>query len=270
MAVLLAIVIWLIAAALSYPFIAKTWWAPDPITVHARQVDDQLALTFIVTGVIFVLAHIALGLAVFKFGKSGGKAGYVHGNNRMELLWTSAATVLFVGLTFMGYTAWAETRFAEEKMVEPSPDRIVVEVTGQQFVWNMRYPGRDGKFGMLNPELIDDTLGNPLGLDRNDPAGKDDIMVPRMAVPVNKQVELILRSKDVLHNYFVPELRIKLDTVPGLIGRLHFNPEKVGTYEIACSELCGLGHYKMRSFLDVMEPAAYESWMAEQESFLQP
>jgi heme/copper-type cytochrome/quinol oxidase subunit 2 len=123
MAVLLAIVIWLIAAALSYPFIAKTWWAPDPITVHARQVDDQLALTFIVTGVIFVLAHIALGLAVFKFGTSGGRADSVHGNNRMELLWTSAATVLFVGLTFMGYTAWAETRFAQDKMVEPSPDR---------------------------------------------------------------------------------------------------------------------------------------------------
>jgi cytochrome c oxidase subunit 2 len=90
-----------------------------------------------------------------------------------------------------------------------------------------------------------------------------------MAVPVNQEIEVILRSKDVLHNFFVPELRLKLDTVPGLDGKLHFKPEKVGTYEIVCAELCGLGHYKMRSYLDVMELADYEKWLAEQASYLE-
>jgi cytochrome c oxidase subunit 2 len=133
----------------------------------------------------------------------------------------------------------------------------------------MRYPGEDNKFGPLKLELIDDSLGNPLGVDRNHADGKDDIIVPRMAVPVNEEIEVILRSKDVLHNFFVPELRLKLDTVPGLVGKLHFKPEKVGTYEIVCSELCGLGHYKMRSYLDVMELADYEKWLAEQASYLE-
>ena len=267
---LLAVAIWLICVALTIPFVAKTWWMPDPITDHARQVDGQMALTFVVTGVVFILAHLALGYAVLKFGRDRSEpAEYTTGNDRWELLWTSAATVLFVGLVFMGYTAWAEARFAEAATQPGSPDREVVEVTGQQFVWNIRYPGADGKFGPLDVNLIDDSLGNPLGVDRGNPDGKDDIVVPRMAVPVDKEIEVILRTKDVLHNFFVPELRLKLDTVPGIDGRLRFKPDKVGTYEIACSELCGLGHYKMRSYLDVMEQADYEQWLAEQASFLQ-
>ncbi len=270
MAFVLALVIWIICFALSLPFITRTWWPPEPITDHARAVDDQFLLTCVVTGVIFILAHLALGYAVWKFrGDRAGPASYVRGNDRWELLWTAAATVLFVGLTFMGYTMWAEARFAEARSATPSEDRLVVEVTGQQFVWNMRYAGRDGTFGPLDVNQIDDTLGNPLGVDRSHADGKDDVIVPRMAVPVNKEVEVLLRSKDVLHNFFVPELRIKLDTVPGLVGRLRFKPDKVGEYEIVCSELCGLGHYKMRSFLDVMEPAQYEEWLEEQYSFLE-
>ena len=270
MPLLLALVIWFVCILLSVPFVTQWWWPPEPITDHARLVDDQFVLTCIVTGVIFILAHLALGYVVWKFrGQRSGPASYVHGSDRWELLWTAAATVLFVGLTFMGYTMWAEARFAEAWSAAPSEDRLVVEVTGQQFVWNMRYAGRDGKFGPLDVNQIDDTLGNPLGVDRSHADGKDDVMVPRMAVPVNKEIEVVLRSKDVLHNFFIPELRIKLDTVPGLVGRLRFKPDKVGTYEIVCSELCGLGHYKMRSYLDVMEPAKYDAWLEEQYSFLE-
>ena len=222
MAFLLALVIWLICIALTVPFVMKTWWMPDPITDHARAVDDQMALTFVVTGVIFILAHLALGYAVMKFGRKRAEAAdYSTGNERWELLWTSAATVLFVGLTFMGYTVWAEARFADAQSQPGAADRVIVEVTGQQFVWNMRYAGADGKFGPLNV------------------------------------------------NFFIRELRLKLDTVPGIESRLRFKPDKVGTYEIACSELCGLGHYKMRSFMDVVEQADYDSWLQEQYSFLQ-
>ena len=110
---------------------------------------------------------------------------------------------------------------------------------------------------------MNDSGGNPLGVDSKDPAGKDDITAPTMAVPVNQPVELILRSKDVTHSFFVPELRLKQDTVPGMRIRIHFTAEKVGKYEIACAELCGLGHYKMRSFLEVLEPADYQKWLQD-------
>ena len=270
MGFLLALAIWIICFALSLPFFTRWWWPPEPITDHARAVDDQFVLTCIVTGIIFILSHLALGYAVWKFrGDRPGPASYVTGSDRWELLWTVAATVLFVGLTFMGYTVWAEARFAEARSAPPPADRVVVEVTGQQFVWNMRYAGRDGKFGPLDVNQIDDTLGNPLGVDRSHADGKDDVMVPTMAVPVNKEIEVVLRSKDVLHNFFVPELRIKLDTVPGLEGKLRFKPDKVGKYEIVCSELCGLGHYKMRSYMEVKEQAEYDAWLEEQYSFLE-
>jgi cytochrome c oxidase subunit 2 len=270
MAFLVALVVWLVAVGLAIPFFTQWWWLPPAITEHARAVDSQFNLTLVGTGIIFILAQAALGYAVFRFGARGAeRADYVHGNDRWEVLWTTATTVLFVGLTLMGYSVWAEARFIEERNVTPSADRIVVEVTGQQFVWNMRYPGADGTFGPLDLSLVDDTLGNALGIDRSDPAGKDDIISPRMAVPVNTDVELILRTKDVLHNFFVPELRIKLDTVPGLIGRLRFNADTVGTYTVACSELCGLGHHEMSSFLDVMERADYDKWLADQAAYLQ-
>jgi cytochrome c oxidase subunit II len=268
MAFLVALVVWLVALGLAIPFFTRWWWLPESITAHGRAMDSQFNLTLICTGIIFILAQAALGYAVLRFGRKRKEAAdYVHGNDRWELLWTTATTALFVGLTLMGYSVWAESRFLPRDST-PGADTLVVEVTGQQFVWNMRYSGRDGKFGPLDIKQINDSMGNPLGVDRQSPDGKDDIMVPRMAVPVNREVEVLLRTKDVIHDFFVPELKIKLDTVPGLIGKLHFKAEKVGTYEIACSELCGLGHYKMRSFLDVMEPADFEKWLEDQNAYL--
>ena len=233
MAFLVGLLIWFIALALALPFFTDWWPLPDTITEHARQVDAQYNLTLWVTGVIFLLAQVALGYAVFKFGaKRSAPAAHTRGSDRWELLWTIATTVLFVGLTFMGYTVWAEARFTEAASARPSDDRLIVEVVGQQFVWNMRYAGADGKFGPTDIKLIDDSLGNPLGVNRDHADGKDDIIVPRMAVPVNREVELVLKTKDVLHNFFVPEMRIKLDTVPGITGIMRFTADKTGTYEI--------------------------------------
>ncbi|MEX2303591.1 MAG: cytochrome c oxidase subunit II [Bryobacterales bacterium] len=270
MAFLVALVVWIVALGLAIPFFTQWWWMPPAITEHARAVDSQFNLTLLGTGIIFIVAQAALGYAVFRFGRKRSEpADYVHGSDRWEVLWTAATTIMFVGLTLMGYTVWAEARFLDDRNVTPSADRIVIEVTGQQFVWNMRYPGADGKFGPLDLSLVDDAMGNALGINRSHPDAKDDVVTPRMAVPVNKEVDLILRTKDVLHNFFVPELRIKLDTVPGLIGRLHFKADKVGTYTVACSELCGLGHHEMGSYLDVMEQADFDKWMADQSAYLQ-
>ncbi|MBI3695924.1 MAG: cytochrome c oxidase subunit II [Acidobacteria bacterium] len=256
---LLAVVIWAVSLGLAIPFFTRTWWFPQSINEHGRQVDQQFMFTLVVTGVVFILAQAALGWVVLRFGRPrAGAANYSHGNNTMEVLWTSATAVLFIGLTIMGQRVWARVHF----MGAPE-GAIPIELTGQQFVWNIRYPGPDGKFGALDIKQINDQAGNPLGVDSKDPAGKDDITVPTMAVPVNKPIELRLRSKDVTHSFFVPELRLKQDTVPGMVIRIHFTAEKVGRYEIACAELCGLGHYKMRSFLDVMEQADYEKWLKE-------
>ncbi len=266
---LIAIVIWGLALALAAPFVWGPWQPPEAITAVARLIDEQMWLTFALIGIIFLIAQFALGYAVLRFGgRRPGPASAAEGNERWEILWTSAAAILFVGLTMMGYSAWAEVRFDRARSPgEAAP--LTVEVVGQQFVWNFRYPGADGRFGPIKPELIDDSLGSPLGVDRDSADGADDVITARLAVPVGRETELILKSKDVLHNFFVPELRVKLDTVPGLTNRLRIRPEKIGVYEIACSELCGLGHYRMRAYLDVMSVEDYEAWIDEQASYLE-
>ncbi len=269
MGVLLAIVVWGITLALSIPFVTQTWWMPEAITELGREIDGAFNFTLLGTGVIFLLAQGALGYTVWKYGRhSDQPASSSHGNNFLEFLWTCGATLLFVGLAVFGYSMWAETRFIEQKSMAPSEDRLIIEVTGQQFVWNMRYPGNDNQFGPTDINLIDDAASNPVGVDRSQPGGADDIMVSEMRVPVNADVEVVLKSKDVLHNFFVPELRIKLDTVPGLVGKLQFRADREGRYEIVCSELCGLGHYKMVSFLHVVSQEEYDAWIKEQAEFV--
>jgi cytochrome c oxidase subunit 2 len=264
-----AAAVWIVALAFLLPFIVGPWHPPEAITDLARRLDDQMLVTFVVTSVIFLVSQFALGYAVLRFGRKREEpARYFAHNDRWELLWTSAAAVLFLGLTLMSYSAWAEVRFDQARS-EAAESPLTVEVVGQQFVWNFRYSGADGRFGPVDPKLIDDSVGNPLGVDRESADGRDDIVAARLVVPVNRDVELLLRAKDVLHSFFVPELRIKLDTVPGLIGRLPFRADKAGSYEIACSELCGLGHYRMRAFLEVVEQGEFDAWLAEQASYLQ-
>ncbi|MBI1357883.1 MAG: cytochrome c oxidase subunit II [Acidobacteria bacterium] len=263
-----ALAIWLVAAALLAPVLLGWWAPPEAISDLARLLDDQLALTFTIIAIIFVISQAALGYAVLRFGRERAEpAAYFEKNDRWEMLWTTAASVLFLGLALMGYSAWAEVRF-DSARVDRDADALQVEVVAQQFVWNFRYAGADGRFGPIDPKLIDDSIGNPVGVDRSHADGADDIISPRLVVPVNREVTLLLKSKDVLHNFFVPELRIKMDTVPGLVGRLPFKADKLGEYEIACSELCGLGHYRMRGYLEVVDEQRYKSWMMEQVSYL--
>lgn len=235
------------------------WWPPDPITSFGREVDRQFFRTYVIVGAIFVLCQIALGWVVFRYRDRGQRSNYSHGNQVMEVLWTLATLVLFVGLGVYAEKAWAEVHFQGA-----SPGAIQIEVQGQQFKWYFRYPGPDGKFGHIAPEFVKDSEQNFFGLDPNDPAGKDDLVTPVVAVPVNREVELLIRSKDVTHSFFVRELRLKQDAVPGLEIHIHFTPTKIGTYEIACAELCGQGHHQMRSFLYVVSDADYDKWMREQ------
>ena len=256
---LLAPIVWVLTVVICYVFAAKLWWFPPPVSAHGMAYDAQFNRTLVVTGIIFFLAQIALGYVIVRFRDKGGRAKYTHGNNAMETLWTSATAVLFVGLVLMGTTIWASVHFTE-----PPADAITIEVWGKQFAWNFRYPGPDGKFGRTDIKMINDAGGNPLGIDEKDPAAKDDIVSPTLKVPAGKPIKLILQSRDVIHNFFVRELRLKQDIVPGMLIPFHFQADRIGTYEVPCSELCGLGHHQMRSTLQVMSEADFEKWKQEQ------
>jgi len=236
----------------------RVWWFPVLASQHGAAIDDQIVRTFVLTGIIFFFAQMGLGWAILRYRSRGQRSNYSHGNNTLELLWTVATAILFIGVNLLGTRMWAE------RYLRPAPPgSLQIDVVGQQFVWNFRYPGPDGKFGRTDVKFVDDSAGNPIGVDPSDPAGKDDITSPTMAVPVNRPVELILRTKDVTHSFFVRELRLKQDTVPGMVIRQNFIATRPGQYEIACAELCGLGHYKMRSFFDVLSEQDYEKWLKE-------
>jgi cytochrome c oxidase subunit II len=258
-AALLSLLIVTLVVVTVYIFISKLWVAPPAITSFGEEIDHQYDLTLAVTGTVFILSQLGLAYAIFRFRDRGQRARYTHGNNAMEVIWTTATIILFVGLGLMGYRAWADMRFTQ-----PAPDAIKVEVTENQFVFNFRYPGADGKFGKLDPKLISASTGNPLGLDPNDPVGKDDIVVPTLTIPVNREIELLLRSQDVIHNFFVRELRLQQDAVPGLVIPMHFTANKIGRYEVVCTQLCGLGHYRMRTFMDVVSGADYQNFLKQQ------
>jgi cytochrome c oxidase subunit 2 len=257
---LLSLLIVTLVVVTVYIFVSRLWEAPPSITSVGNEIDHQYDLTLIVTGTVFILSQLGLAYAIFRFRDRGQRAKYTHGNNTMEVVWTSATVILFVGLGLMGYKAWAEMRFAQA-----APNAIQVEVTENQFVYNFRYAGPDGKFGKLDPKLISASTGNPLGLDPNDPAGKDDIVVPTLTVPVDHEIELLLRSQDVIHNFYVRELRLQQDAVPGMVIPMHFTANKIGRYEVVCTQLCGLAHYRMRTFLDVVSESDYENFLKQQE-----
>lgn len=255
----LALLLVTMVAVTVYVFAAKLFPAPPSITDIGNMVDRQYDTTLYVTGFVFILSQLGLAYAIFRFRDHGQKATYTHGNNVLEFLWTTATIILFLGLGVLGREAWAATRFTPA-----DPDAIRIEVTENQFVFNFRYPGPDGKFGRLDPKQVSASTGNPIGLDMNDPASKDDIILPTLTIPVDHQVELLLRSQDVIHNFYVRELRLQQDAVPGMVIPLHFTATKIGQYEIVCTQLCGLGHYRMRSFLNVVSPADYGNFLKQQ------
>ena len=265
MGLVLLIVIWLITIASTYFFVAKTWWLPVGASASAAGIDHQFAITFILMGIVFVAAQVILGLFAWKYRDRGSSspARYSHGNNMLEIVWTVLTFILFVGLNLMSSSIWASERFRPAE-----PGAVQVEVTGMQFAWYFRYAGPDGKFGATKPELEDASAGGEaaLGLDTSDPAARDDLVTGTMYVPVNREVEIILRAHDVIHSFFVPAMRFKQDAVPGLAIRMHFTPTTTGDYEIACAELCGLGHYKMHGMLKVVSQEEFDKWLAAREA----
>src|SRR5687767_3441184 len=246
----LAVIIWIITILSVALFLNRKWWFPEGISEHTPAYDRQFLITILVVGISFVAAQVALGWAIWKFrdtGKPGDRAVYSHGSNRLEVLWTVITAVIFITLAVMGQSVWASLR-----LNDAPPGSYSVEVVAQQFQWNFHYAGKDNKLGRTHPSLIDDGTLNFVGLDPEDAASADDAVTSTLAIPVNRPVELRLRSKDVIHNFWVPQLRFKQDLVPGMEIKVHFTANKVGKYELACAELCGQLHFKMKSYMLVV------------------
>ena len=258
-------IIWLITLVSTYFFVVKTWWLPHGASLATAGIDHQFAVTYLLMGIVFVAAQGALGLFVWQYRDRGAasKVTYTHGNTTMEAVWTALTAILFIGLNLMGSPIWAAERFAPA-----AQGSVAVEVTGMQFAWYFRYPGPDGKYGRTEAKLMDPSAGNEaaIGLDTSDPASKDDVVTGTMYVPVNREVDLTERAVDVIHSFFVPQMRFKQDAVPGLIIHMHFTPTEIGEYEIACAELCGLGHYKMHGMLHVVSQEDFDKWLATREA----
>jgi cytochrome c oxidase subunit 2 len=259
MAAFLAAVIWLITVASIYLFSGIPGWFPEQISEHGGAIDAQFIRTLVVVAISFISAQVVLGYFIWRFRDRGtGRATYTHGSVKMEVGLMLLTAVVFVTLAAMGQKVWAQLH-----LKEAPPDAVQIEVTAQQFAWNIRYPGADGKFGRTAVKFVDDQT-NPVGVDPQDPAGKDDVVsVNRMAVPVNRPIQVTLRSKDVTHSFFVPVLRLKQDAVPGMQIPIHFKAMKTGEYEIACAELCGLTHFKMKGYLMVMSDQEFATWLKE-------
>ncbi len=244
-------------------FVSDRYWFPSVASAHGPAVDGLFVAVLIVTGIAFIAVQGLMAYFVFRFGENGDeRASHWHENAKVEGTLIAITAVTLTVLVFLGQSVWASIYFSE-----PPDDAMIVEVTGQQFQWVFRYPGPDGVFGRKDVNMFTDT--NYIGLDRSDPAGADDIVtLNQMHIVLNRAVRLRLHSTDVIHDFHLPNQRIKQDTVPGMSLEVWFVPTVAGQFEIACAELCGLGHYRMKGFLTVDETEdQFQQWLDEQLEF---
>jgi cytochrome c oxidase subunit 2 len=239
---------------------------PTAASAHAGEVDHIMVLVHWLMLVLFVGWGVFFVYVLFRFRRSRHPRAEYHGVRGRWSTWVEGAVLVaeVVLLAFFSIPFWRTN-------VDALPARhesTVVRVVAEQFAWNVHYPGRDGQFGRTLPALV--SSDNPIGLDREDPAGKDDLTtINRMNVPVGKSVIVFLSSKDVVHSFGLPEMRVKQDAVPGIVQPVWFTPVKTGEWNIACSQLCGIAHYRMRGIYAVQTQDDYDAWIKEEESFLE-
>jgi len=212
-------------------------WLPEDVSSFGHKVDSLFYFILILTGLVFVVTEVALAMFIWQYDarRNTRPAVFTHGSHNLEVIWTilPAATLIFIALHQMD--AWAEAKLKVGQPVDP----FVVEVTGRQFEWRIKYPGPDGQL-----ETPDDVT-----------------TVNSLHLPVGANILVKLKSQDVLHSFFLPNLRVKQDAVPGMVQNVWFQPVKTGQYDIVCAELCGWGHYKMRGELVIQSPDDFQKWM---------
>ena len=236
------------------------WWWTD-IASNWGAMDDTINLTFWIGGGVFILVCLFMVYCTFRFSyKEGRKVEYKPEDNKLEKILTVATTLGVAALLAPGLIVWNE-------FINTPKNALNIEVMAWQWGWQYRLPGEDGKLGTVQVAKISDE--NPFGINLDDPNGKDDVLIQsdELHLKTNRPVQILLRSVDVLHNFYVPQFRAKMDAIPGIISYYWFEPNKLGEYEVLCAEYCGLGHYGMRAKVVVENEQNYENWLEEQETF---
>jgi cytochrome c oxidase subunit 2 len=263
MAKLFAVTIIIIAILSAIPIVRHTWWTAPDISTHGAPIDEQMSETMAESGILFLASQILLAIFIWKFSRP--RPGEKIKNFPGGAMGLVIAAFLLVGTEVLALGAFGAKAWASIYFTAPASNAMPLQVQAGQFAFYFRYPGPDGQFGPLHPDLISEANQNFFGLDLNhDPASKDDIVTAEMAIPVNREVHLLMHSKDVGHAFFVPELRVHQDFVPGLDLSMHFTATKIGKYEIVCTQLCGLGHYNMKAYLYVMSQGDFDNWLKKE------
>ncbi|QGM96415.1 cytochrome c oxidase subunit II [Methylocystis parvus] len=248
-----------VAASLAFHFLSP--WRPTPIASNWSFIDDTLALTFIVTTIGFVAVILFMSYCLYRFRhQPGRRSTYEPENRRVELLLGGLTTIAVIILLAPGLSVWG-------RFVTPPEGAMEVEAVGAQWSWSFRLPGSDNKFGATDIRFID--ANNALGVSPADPRGRDDVIVVNgeLHLPEGKPVKVLLRSIDVLHDFYVPQIRAKMDLVPGMETYFWFTPTKTGQFEILCVAYCGVGHPQMRGMLVIDAESDYRNWLAAQPTF---
>jgi len=236
---------------------------PVEASAHAAEIDHMIVLVHWLMLVLFVGWGAFFVYVLVRFRKGANpNASYTGAKGKISKGLEVAVAIVEV-ILLVGYAipAWAR----RVKDLPPENEAVIVRVVGEQFAWNVQYPGPDGKFGRTDIKLV--SADNPLGLDRSDPAAKDDITtINQLNLPVDRPVLVHLSSKDVIHSFGLYEMRVKQDAIPGMDIPVWFVPTRAGEYEITCSQLCGLGHYRMRGFVTIQSAADFQKWLVEQKA----
>lgn len=238
------------------------WWR-TPLASNWGSIDSALTITMWICAVAFVALNLFLAYALFRYRhRDGHRAHYEPENTRLEKRLTFWTAIGIAGMLAPGLLAW-------NRFVTVPKNAATVEAIGQQWQWSYRFPGADGVLGTSDVRNI--TPDNPFGLNPQDPYGRDDRLIEtsELHLPLNKPVKLLLRSKDVLHDFYVPEFRARMDLVPGIVTYFWLTPTRAGTYEVLCAELCGVGHYMMRGTVIVEPEPAFRAWLAKQPTYAQ-
>lgn len=257
-----AIMLFLVGIGSVVFHIFSPWWA-TPIASNWSYIDITIDITFWITGTVFVAIILFMGYCVFKYRyRADRRAVYEPENKKLEWWLTILTTLGVIGMLAPGLYVW-------NQFVEVPKGIAEVEVVGKQWAWTYRFPGKDGKFGKTEAKFINED--NTFGINPKDPAGKDDILVDdtELHLPLGKPYKFLLRSTDVLHDFYVPQFRAKMDMVPGTVTYFWLKTIRTGTFDVLCAELCGVGHHTMRGEVVVESPKAFEAWLKEQPTFAQ-
>lgn len=260
MAIAIVLILIVIASVLFH--VLAPWHAAPPAS-NWGSIDTTLFITLIISGIFFIAITVFMALAIMRYRhKEGARAHYQPESKKLEFWLIVVTSIGIAAMLAPGLVVYND-------FIRVPKEAYELEVVAQQWQWTYRFPGQDGKLGKSDIKFVDAT--NPLGIDPMDPAGQDDVLIKNneIRLPLNRPVKVLLRSKDVLHDFYIPQIRSKMDMVPGMVSYFWFTPTKTGKYEVLCAEFCGVGHYNMRGQMIVEEQGAFDQWLSGQPTFAQ-